>query len=184
NPLDPSLRDALKGGVTCVTTGPGSSNAIGGTFTAIKTHGARIDKMIVRAETAMKCAFGENPKRVYKDKTITSRMTNAALIRAALAAARRDGQKKAAAGDDVLKMPAYDMKSEALLPVLDGTLPLKAHAHQANDLFTALRIAKEFGLRITLEHVTEGHLIADELVEEGVMLAVGPTLGVASKFEL
>ena len=184
NPLDPSLRDALKGGVTCVTTGPGSSNAIGGTFTAIKTHGARIDKMIVRAETAMKCAFGENPKRVYKDKTITSRMTNAALIRGALAAARLYGQKKAAAGDDVLKMPAYDMKSEALLPVLDGTLPLKAHAHQANDLFTALRIAKEFGLRITLEHVTEGHLIADELVEEGVMLAVGPTLGVASKFEL
>lgn len=184
NPLDPSLRDALKGGVTCVTTGPGSSNAIGGTFTAIKTHGARIDKMIVRAETAMKCAFGENPKRVYKDKTITSRMTNAALIRGALAAARLYGQKKAAAGDDVLKMPAYDMKSEALLPVLDGTLPLKAHAHQANDLFTALRIAKEFSLRITLEHVTEGHLIADELVEEGVMLAVGPTLGVASKFEL
>lgn len=153
-------------------------------FAAIKTWGVRVDDMIVKADVAMKCAFGENPKRVYKDKGISSRMTNAALIREALAKARLYGQKKKAAGDDVLKMPAYDAKSEALLPVLEGSLPLKAHAHQANDFFTALRIAKEFGLRITLEHVTEGHLVPDLLAAENVPLAVGPTLGQASKFEL
>ena len=184
NPMDPALRQALEAGVTCVCTGPGSSNALGGVFAAIKTWGVRVDDMIVKADVAMKCAFGENPKRVYKDKGISSRMTNAALIREALAKARLYGQKKKAAGDDVLKMPAYDAKSEALLPVLEGSLPLKAHAHQSNDFFTALRIAKEFGLRITLEHVTEGHLVPDLLAAENVPLAVGPSFGQASKFEL
>lgn len=184
NPMDPALRQALEAGVTCVCTGPGSSNALGGVFAAIKTWGVRVDDMIVKADVAMKCAFGENPKRVYKDKGISSRMTNAALIREALAKARLYGQKKKAAGDDVLKMPAYDAKSEALLPVLEGSLPLKAHAHQANDIFTAIRIAREFGLKLTLEHVTEGHLIVEELVEAGLPLAVGPTMTHASKIEL
>ena len=93
-------------------------------------------------------------------------------------------KKKSEAADDPTKMPSFDMKLEALIPVIDGKLPLKAHAHQADDLFTAIRIAREFGVKLTLEHVTEGHLIADELAQEGYMLAVGPTLGHASKFEL
>lgn len=184
NPMDESMKLALEAGVTCISTGPGSSNALGGTFTAIKTTGIRVDTMAVKAETAMKCAFGENPKRVYRDKGISSRMTNAALIRETLSKARQYLAKKEAAGDDVCKAPAFDAKLEALIPVLKKQIPLKAHAHQANDMFTALRIAKEFDLNITLEHVTEGHLIVEELVRENVPLAVGPTLGQPSKFEL
>ena len=92
--------------------------------------------------------------------------------------------KKEAAGDDFSKMPALDMKHEALIPVLKKEIPLKAHAHATEDLFTALRIAKEFDVKITLEHVTEGHLIVEELAKENVPLAVGPTLTEASKFEL
>lgn len=111
-------------------------------------------------------------------------MTNAALIRQVLNKALQYQAKKEAAGDDASKMPAYDDKCEALLPVLNHEIPLKAHAHQANDFFTALRIAKEFGLDITLEHVTEGHLVADILAQEKVPLAVGPSFGHASKFEL
>ena len=184
NPFDPSLRQAALAGITSIGTGPGSSNAIGGTFAAIKTVGRRVDRMIIKAPAAMKCAFGENPKRCYEKKGITSRMTNAALIREALSKARQYRAKKEAAGEDLSAMPAYDAKCEALLPVLEGVLPLKAHAHQANDLFTALRIAREYGVPITLEHVTEGHLVADELAEEKVPLAVGPTLTHATKFEL
>lgn len=184
NPLDPAFKEAALAGVTCIATGPGSSNAIGGSFAVIKTVGRRADDMIVKAPAAMKCAFGENPKRCYKDHGISSRMTNAALIRQVLNKALQYQAKKEAAGDDVSKMPAYDDKCEALLPVLNHEIPLKAHAHQANDFFTALRIAKEFGLDITLEHVTEGHLVADILAQEKVPLAVGPSFGHASKFEL
>ncbi len=184
NPFDPSLREAALAGITTIGTGPGSSNPIGGMFAAIKTIGKRVDKMIVKAPAAMKCAFGENPKRCYKSKGISSRMTNAAVIRETLAKAKQYQAKKEAAGDDLSKLPGYDAKMEAFLPVLAGEIPLKAHAHQANDLFTALRIAREFDLHITLEHVTEGHLIVEELAEENVPLAVGPTLTHASKFEL
>ena len=140
--------------------------------------------MIVRDAVAMKCAFGENPKRVYRDKTDSSRMTTAARLREALFRAKEYLEKKEAAGDDLSKRPAFDMKLEALIPVIRGEMPLKAHAHAAEDIFTALRIAKEFGVKITLEHVTEGHLIVEELAEENVPLAVGPTLSSASKFEL
>lgn len=183
-PMQPTLLDAALSGVTCVSTGPGSANVIGGTFTAVKTVGHRVDDMIVRQDVAMKCAFGENPKRVYRDKAISSRMTTAARLREALMKAREYLQKKEAAKDDPAKLPAFDMKLEALLPVLRGEIPLKAHAHAAEDLFTALRIAKEFGVRLTLEHVTEGHLIAEDLAKENVPLAVGPTLTHATKFEL
>jgi len=184
NPMDPSLKMAALAGVTTIGTGPGSSNPIGGTFIAMKTVGRRVDTMIVKAPVAMKCAFGENPKRCYQSKGISSRMTNASLIREMFYKAAAYDAKKQAAGDDLSKLPAYDAKCEALLPVLHREIPLKAHAHQANDLFTALRIAKEFNLAITLEHVTEGHLIDEELAEENVPLAVGPTLTNASKFEL
>ena len=185
NPRDPSLADARKAGVTCVCTGPGSANVLGGTFLAMKTVGDRVDKMVVRDPVAMKCAFGENPKRCYRDKCDSTRMSTAAFLRGALMQARDYGARKQAANGDITKMPAYNQKLEALLPVLAREIPLKAHAHQANDIFTALRIAREFNLRLTLEHVTEGHLIVDELAgEKDVPMAVGPSLTFASKFEL
>lgn len=185
NPRDPSLADARRAGVTCVCTGPGSANVLGGTFLAMKTVGNRVDKMVVRDPVAMKCAFGENPKRCYRDKCDSTRMSTAAFLRGALMQARDYGARKQAANGDITKMPAYNQKLEALLPVLAREIPLKAHAHQANDIFTALRIAREFNLRLTLEHVTEGHLIADELAgEKDVPMAVGPSLTFASKFEL
>lgn len=185
NPRDPSLADARRAGVTCVCTGPGSANVLGGTFLAMKTVGDRVDKMVVRDPVAMKCAFGENPKRCYRDKCDSTRMSTAAFLRGALMQARDYGARKQAANGDITKMPAYNQKLEALLPVLAREIPLKAHAHQANDNFTALRIAREFNLRLTLEHVTEGHLIVDELAgEKDVPMAVGPSLTFASKFEL
>ena len=184
NPMDPTFREAALAGITTVCTGPGSANVLGGTFTAIKTVGKRVDKMIVKKEVAMKCAFGENPKRCYKDKNNYSRMSTASKLREMLLKAREYDRKVLAAGSDESNLPAYDMKLEALRPVLHGELPLKAHAHQANDIFTALRIAQEFNVKITLEHVTEGHLIVDELKDEPVPMAVGPSLTHASKFEL
>ncbi|WP_300408715.1 amidohydrolase [Lagierella sp.] len=184
NPMDPSFRKALEGGVTCVGTGPGSANIIGGTFVAVKTYGKRIDKMVLKDPVAMKCAFGENPKRVYREKGISTRMSTAANFRDMLNKTVEYMEKLELAKDDSSKKPKYDSKCEALIPVIKKEIPLKAHAHQANDIFTALRIAKEFDLNITLEHVTEGHLIAEELASENVPLAVGPSLSHPVKFEM
>ena len=183
-PMQPTLREAALAGVTTVNSGPGSANVLGGTFIAVKTVGSRVDDMVVKQETAMKCAFGENPKRVYKEKTDSSRMTTAAKLRETLFKAREYLAKKEAAGDDLSKQPAFDMKMEAMIPVMKGEIPLKAHAHATEDLFTAIRIAKEFGVKLTLEHVTEGHLIAEDLARENIPLAVGPSLTHATKFEL
>ncbi|MHC1787128.1 MAG: amidohydrolase [Christensenellales bacterium] len=183
-PLQPTLLQAALAGVTTVSTGPGSANVLGGTFMAVKTVGHRADSMVLKADCAMKCAFGENPKRVYRDKAISSRMTTAAKLRETLFKAREYLNKQEAAGDDAGKLPAYDMKLEAMLPVLRGEIPLKAHAHATEDLFTAIRVAREFGVKLTLEHVTEGHLIAEDLAREKLPLAVGPTLTHATKFEL
>lgn len=184
NPQDRSLAAALAGGVTCVGTGPGSANVLGGTFFAVKTCGNCVDDMVVRNPVAMKCAFGENPKRCYNDKGDSARMTTAAKLREMLFLTREYLERKEAAGDDVLKRPAFNMKLEALIPVLKGEIPLKAHAHRADDICTAIRIAREFGIRLTLEHCTEGHLIVKELVRAGYPVAVGPTLTNASKLEL
>ena len=183
-PRDETLAEAREAGVTTLCAGPGSANVLGGTFAAYKPVGKRIDDMLIKAEVAMKCAFGENPKRCYRDKGNSARMTTAAKLREMLFKAREYQQKLERAGDDAEKRPAFDMKMNALLPVLRKEIPLKAHAHQADDLFTALRIAREFDVNITLEHVTEGHLVVDELAKENVMMAVGPTLTHASKFEL
>ena len=183
NPMDPCFEMAAKAGITCFATGPGSSDAIGGTFAAVKPMGKRIDNMILKYPIAMKCAFGENPKRRYMTSRMSTRMTNAALIREALQKAALYMVKKEAAGDDVSKLPAFDQKSESLIPVLKGELPLKAHAHQANDIFTAIRIAKEFHAKLTLEHVTEGKLNADKLGQSGVYMAVGPFYNSSSKLE-
>ena len=184
DPMDHSFELARNAGVTCVCTGPGSANVLGGTFTVIKTAGKRIDDMIVKQAAAMKCAFGENPKRCYNSKCDSTRMTTAAILREALMKAQLYLRKKEAAGDDLSKLPPFDMKLEALIPVLRREIPLKAHAHRADDIFTAIRIAKEFGVRLTLEHVTEGHLIADELAKTGLCMAVGPSLGHATKVEV
>lgn len=184
NPMDRAIPMALAGGVTTVGTGPGSANVLGGTFLVVKTRGVCVDEMVLKAEAAMKCAFGENPKRCYKEKGDSARMTTAAKLREMLLRARDYMERKEAAGEDVLKRPAFDMKLEALLPVLRGEIPLKAHAHRADDICTAIRIAREFGVKLTLEHCTEGHLIVDQLVRAGVPVAVGPTLTNASKIEL
>jgi len=139
---------------------------------------------MIRPAVAMKCAFGENPKRCYRDKCDSARMTTAAKLREMLFGARDYMLRKEAAGDDISKLPKFDMKMEALIPVLKREIPLKAHAHRCDDIMTALRIAKEFDVRITIEHCTEGHLIVDELKNAGVPVAVGPTLTNASKLEL
>lgn len=184
NPIDPTFRMAAEAGVTCVATGPGSANVLGGTFVAIKTVGKRVDRMIVKNPVAMKCAFGENPKRCYKDKSSSCRMDIASKLREMLNKAREYMQKKELAGDDLTKKPAYDPKLEALIPVLKKEIPLKAHAHRADDIFTAIRVAKECDVNLTLEHVTDGSLIVDELAEEGYPVAVGPSFGHATKLEL
>lgn len=184
NPLDPSVKKAALAGVTTVATGQGSANAIGGTWIVVKTTGVSVDEMLLRDPAAMKCALGENPKRCYRDKGNGARMSTASVIRGMLFKAKQYLQKKEAAQGDINKEPAFDFKCEAMIPVLKKEIPLKIHAHQANDILTALRIAKEFDVELTLEHVTEGHLIADILAKTNVPMAVGPTLTHASKFEL
>ena len=182
NPLDEAFGLALKGGVTSACTGPGSANVVGGTFVAIKLAGKRVDKMIIKDPIAMKCAFGENPKRVYgqgSKKSPTTRMATAALLRELLFKAKRYMEDKEAG-----KNPGFDMKLEAMIPVLKGEIPLKAHAHRHDDILTSIRIAKEFGVGITLDHCTDGSLIADELSEENLPAFVGPTFGSKSKIEL
>ena len=182
--MDAAIPMALAGGVTTVAAGPGSANVLGGTFLAVKMVGKTVEEAMIRPSVAMKCAFGENPKRCYKDKSISARMTTAAKLRQMLFEAKDYMLRKEYAGDDVSKLPKFDMKMEALIPVLKREIPLKAHAHRSDDIMTAIRIAKEFGLRLTLEHCTEGHLIVDELKAANVPVAVGPGLSSPSKLEL
>ncbi len=188
NPQDATFRMARESGVTCVATGPGSSNVIGGTFCVLKTFGTRVDDMIVKEKAAMKIAFGENPKSCYKDKGLYSRMSIAARLREELTKAKIYEKKLEAAGYpnqiDYTKLPAYDVKMEALLPVIRKEMPLKAHVHRADDIFTAIRIAKEFDLDLRIDHTTDGALIAEELAKEGYPVAVGPSFGHATKYEL
>ena len=182
NPLDESFPNAIRGGVTTACTGPGSANVVGGTFTTIKLVGKRVDKMIVKDAVAMKCAFGENPKRCYGQmgkKSPMTRMGTAAVLRELLFKTRRYVEDKEAG-----KTPGFDMKLESMIPVIKGEIPLKAHAHRADDILTSIRIAKEFGLKLTLDHCTDGALIADELAEEGYPAFVGPSLGSKTKIEL
>ena len=183
-PQDPALKEAALAGVTTVCTGPGSYNVVGGVFMAVKTVGDRVDKMVINDHVAMKCAFGENPKRCYKDKNNYCRMSTAAKLRELILKTLEYDRLKQAAGDDPTKQPKFDFKLESMLPVVHKEIPLKAHAHRADDIFTAIRIAKEFDLKLTLEHVTEGHLIVDDLIEEDYPMAVGPSMSNASKFEL
>lgn len=180
-PQDGYIKSALKSGVTTICAGPGSGNVITGTFAAIKTYGNCVDDMILREPVAMKIAFGQNPKG--SSKKLNTRMGIAAKLRETLFAAKDYMERKEAAGDDASKAPKYDMKMEALIPVLKKEIPLKAHAHRADDICTAIRIAKEFDVNLTLEHVTDGRAIVKEIARSGYPVALGPTLYGATKNE-
>lgn len=188
NPMDLTFREALQSGVTTVITGPGSANPIGGQLLAMKTRGHRIDDMVIRAPLGIKAALGENPKSVYNDKnqTPTTRMATAALIRETLEKAQeyREQWDNYHSGTEDEEKPDIDYKLEAMLPVVRGEIPMHIHAHRADDIFTAIRIAKEFDIDIVLVHCTEGHLIAEELKEEGYPVLVGPVMTDRSKPEL
>lgn len=181
NVMDEGFSNAVKGGVTTICTCPGSANVIGGYPVTIKTYGKRIDNMIVDEKPAVKCAYGENPKRVYgsNDKMPATRMAIAGLMRETLYKAL--DYKKAKESEDGTD---FDFKMEALLPVLNKEIPMKTHCHRADDIFTAIRIAKEFDIKLTLDHCTEAHLIADELAKENYPIIIGPTFGNKSKVEL
>ncbi|TEB14945.1 hypothetical protein Psfp_02516 [Pelotomaculum sp. FP] len=177
NPSDLGFRDALAGGVTTVVTGPGSANIIGGEMVAMKTHGTVIDEMIVRFPAGLKAALGENPKRSYgPDKKMpATRMASAALLREALTK-----------GQNYLKKenPEKDLKMESLSRVLKREAPLRVHAHRADDIMTAVRIAGEFGVKLVIEHCTEGHLVAKQLAAKGIPAVVGPLITNRVKVEM
>ena len=179
NPMDETIELALKGGVTTVAAGPGSANVLGGTFFAYKTKGNCIDEMAIENPIAMKAAFGENPKRCYQGKKIDTRMQISALLRETLEKTKEYMEKKEA-GKDV----AYDQKLEAMIPVVKRELPLKCHAHRADDILTAIRIAKEENIKITLDHVTDARCILPQIKESGFPCICGPALTHKSKFEL
>ena len=179
NPMDETIESALKGGVTTVAAGPGSANVLGGTFFAYKTKGNCIDEMTIENPIAMKAAFGENPKRCYQGKKIDTRMQISALLRETLEKTK-EYMKKKEAGKDV----AYDQKLEAMIPVVKRELPLKCHAHRADDILTAIRIAKEENIKITLDHVTDARSILPQIKESGFPCICGPALTHKSKFEL
>lgn len=181
NPMDPAFHDAIEAGITSVMAGPGSANVVGGQFVFMKTQGRCIDNMIVRHPAAMKVAFGENPKVNYgdKDQLPSTRMGIAALLRKTLYEAV---QYKADRENGNLVQ--RDFEIEPWIPVLNREIPLKAHAHRTDDILTAIRIAKEFEVDITIDHGTEAHLIADEIKESGFPVIVGPDLTARSKIEI
>lgn len=186
NPNNISFIEALQGGVTTACTGPGSANVVGGQFATISLFGDRVDSMIIDSYAAMKCAFGENPKRVYGQgakKAPMTRMGIAGLLRKLLLDTQNYmGRKKIAdlKGDFF----PLDFNLEAMIPVIEKKVPLKAHAHRADDICTAIRIAKEFDVKMTIEHCTEGHFVAELIKESGFPAIVGPTFSARSKVEL
>ncbi|MFP4135839.1 MAG: amidohydrolase [Candidatus Acetothermia bacterium] len=185
NPAGLGLRDAARAGVTTVNTGPGSGNVVGGQFVGIKTAGSLVmDDLVIREPTAMKMATGENPKRVYKekDRIPSTRIGTAATLRKALFEARDYWKRKESGGEEEGDFKK-DFKMEALVPVVKGELKAKIHAHRADDIITAIRIAEEFGLDYSIDHCTEGHKIADFLAEKEAEAVVGPSLTARSKRE-
>lgn len=180
NTMDAAFSDAVRAGITSANIGPGSSNVVGGQFAVVKTFGRRIDDLILKAPSAVKVAFGENPKVNYAGMNTSpvTRMAIAGMLRNELVNARQylsDYEK----GD----VP-YSLHYEAWRPVFDRQIPLKAHVHRVDDIFTAIRIAKEFGLRMTLDHCSEGHLIADALASEGYPAIIGPDFATRNKIEV
>ncbi|MCI9563569.1 MAG: amidohydrolase [Oscillospiraceae bacterium] len=183
-PLDPEYGLAVRGGVTTVATGPGSSNPIAGEFIAMKTWGMTVEDMVLRSPLAMKMAFGENPKGSFgrKGHMPVTRMAISALIRDTLYRAREYVEKKDKG--DPAQRPGYDIRLEALEPVIRRQIPIKAHCHRADDIMTVLRIAKELDLLVTLDHCTEGYLIADKIAESGCPVILGPLGGFPQKPEV
>lgn len=181
NPMDAAFRDAMQAGITSAMIGPGSANVVGGQFAFVKTHGRCIDDMIVKAPAAMKVAFGENPKVNYSGQGVSpsTRMAIAALLREELTKAEAYRKKR-----EKNKEEEKDFRYECWLPVLRGEIPLKAHVHRADDILTAVRIAKEFHLRMTLDHCSEGHLIMEELETAGFPAIVGPDMASRNKIEV
>ncbi|MDL2236147.1 amidohydrolase, partial [Christensenellaceae bacterium OttesenSCG-928-L17] len=190
NPFDPCFIEAREAGITTVATGPGSANVIGGQFAALKTAGRSVAEMTVLAPLAMKAALGENPKAVYAEQKATpnTRMAIAALFRKALIDAQEYGKKLTQGKEDEEKLPERDLGLEALWEVVQGNMPIKIHAHRADDILTAFRIAEEFHLKLSIEHCTEGHLIAEqlrEMVEQtGAGIILGPLLSERPKVEM
>ncbi|MCJ7818304.1 MAG: amidohydrolase [Syntrophales bacterium] len=203
HPEDMAFKDLLEAGVTTVLTGPGSANLVGGQWTCLKTiPTSNIAEMVLKDPAGMKMALGENPRRVYgsQKKIPSTRMGNAAVLRSALVEAQNYLAKWARyeteaaayaekASDDGKKSsppqpPERDLKLEALGKVLKRELKARVHAHRADDMLTAIRIAEEFNLDLTLEHATEGHKIAALLAEKGIPVTVGPILFSRTKFEL
>ena len=179
-PQDPSFREARLAGVTTVLTGPGSANAIGGTFAALKTRGDWVDEMLLSPHVSMKMALGENPKQAHAQKNgPATRMSTAALIRSTLERAQEyDADRKR-------EPPVpYEARYSALLPVLHREMPIHVHAHRADDIATALRIAREYKLRCTIVHGTQGHLLARHLRQAEVSVITGPCLLFPDKPEL
>lgn len=183
-PEDKGFLSARQGGITTVVTGPGSANAIGGTFLAMKTYGIRVDDMIVKNPVAMKIAFGENVKRVYNEqnKMPKTRMAIMALMRDFFYKAKDYMEKRES--EDTSKRPDFDLRYESVIPLFKKEIHLKAHAHRTDDILSAIRLAQEFDFDLTLEHCTEGHLIADILAKEGYDAICGPNMSSASKYEL
>ena len=183
NPMDAAFHDAIMAGITSIMTGPGSSNVVGGQSLFMKVQGRCMEHMVVKAPAAMKIAFGENPKVNYGEKDIMpgSRMGIAGMLREELFQAKlymeKKEQEKISAGEE-------DFRMECWLPVMRREIPLKAHVHRADDILTAIRIAKEFNLKLTLDHCTEGHLVVDEIIESGFPVIVGPDLTSRSKLEV
>ncbi len=174
---DPAFSESLKGGLTTFCVAPGSGNVVGGQICLIKNRPSVPDKMLYKEFVGMKVAFGENPKRVYgsQKKKPMSRMGIAALLRGALVKADNYNKKQD---------KERDLGMEALSKVLEGKVPLRAHAHRADDILTAVRIAKEFNVKLVIEHCTEGDRIVEALKEAGVPCIVGPSLTTRSKYEL
>lgn len=177
NPMDSAFHNALATGVTGVMVGPGSSNPIGGQFAFIKTYGRCVEEMVVLAPAAIKIALGENPMSTYglSGTMPATRMGIASVIREELFRA----QQYLPNGDE-----QKDYRLECYRELFAGKIPIKAHAHRTDDIFTAIRIAKEFGLELTLDHCTEGHLIAQEIAESGFPAIVGPSLASRTKEEV
>lgn len=182
NPMDAAFDDAVRAGITCAMIGPGSSNVVGGQFAVVKTKGRCIDDLIIKAPAAMKVAFGENPKVNFSGmgKSPCTRMAIAAMLREELSEAREYLRKKEK-GDRNFEP---DFEKECWIPVLKKEIPLKAHVHRADDILTAIRIAKEFDLDMTLDHCSEGHLIAEKVADSGFPAILGPDLSSRSKIEV
>jgi len=186
NANEGGLTAAYENGITTVQILPGSANVIGGTGVVIKTAPKpTVDEMLIRNPSGMKAAFGENPMSVYgKNKVLpATRMGEAGVMREWLYKAKTYMEKKELFKDKPEKLPEKDLKLEALIPVLKGEIPMRVHAHRADDVAIAIRICEEFGVKMSWEHATEGHRIADYIAEKGIPAVWGPGLNWRTKWE-